>query len=62
MQMRTRIRAGALAATLIAVAAAPAVAQDFKGHTLVVGTWGGDIERLLRAHVAGPLEARPGPR
>ena len=38
----------------------PAVAQDYSGHTLVVGTWGGDIERLLREHVAGPLEAKTG--
>lgn len=38
----------------------PALAQDYSGHTLVVGTWGGDIERLLREHVAGPLEAKTG--
>ncbi|MET3927096.1 extracellular solute-binding protein [Devosia sp. 2618] len=38
----------------------PAFAQDYSGHTLVVGTWGGDIERLLREHVAGPLEASTG--
>lgn len=38
----------------------PAMAQDYSGHTLTVGTWGGDIERLLREHVAGPLEAKTG--
>lgn len=38
----------------------PAIAQDYSGHTLTVGTWGGDIERLLREHVAGPLEAATG--
>jgi putative spermidine/putrescine transport system substrate-binding protein len=38
----------------------PALAQDYSGRTLVVGTWGGDIERLLREHVAGPLEAKTG--
>lgn len=35
-------------------------AQDYAGKTLVVGTWGGDIERLLREHAAGPLEAATG--
>ncbi|WP_210529962.1 extracellular solute-binding protein [Rubellimicrobium arenae] len=45
-----------------AVAALPALAQDFAGQTLVVGTWGGDIERLLRTHVAEPLEAETGAR
>ena len=38
----------------------PAFAQDYSGRTLVVGTWGGDIERLLKEHVAGPLEAKTG--
>jgi putative spermidine/putrescine transport system substrate-binding protein len=36
------------------------MAQDYSGKTLVVGTWGGDIERLLREHAAAPLEARTG--
>jgi len=35
-------------------------AQDFTGQTLVVGTWGGDIERLLREHAAKPLEEKTG--
>lgn len=35
-------------------------AQDFTGKTLVVGTWGGDIERLLREHAAKPLEEKTG--
>ncbi|MCB1350913.1 MAG: extracellular solute-binding protein [Maritimibacter sp.] len=42
---------GALAAVWVT----GAVAQDFSGQTLVVGTWGGDIERLLREHAAEPL-------
>jgi putative spermidine/putrescine transport system substrate-binding protein len=37
-----------------------ASAQDFTGQTLVVGTWGGDIERLLREHAAKPLEEKTG--
>ena len=37
-----------------------AMAQDFAGKTLVVGTWGGDIERLLREHAAKPLEEATG--
>jgi putative spermidine/putrescine transport system substrate-binding protein len=37
-----------------------ASAQDFTGKTLVVGTWGGDIERLLREHAAKPLEEKTG--
>ncbi|MBU2959348.1 extracellular solute-binding protein [Citreicella sp. C3M06] len=37
-----------------------ATAQDFAGQTLVVGTWGGDIERLLREHAARPLEEKTG--
>lgn len=49
-----------LAGTIAATTALPALAQDFKGKTLVVGTWGGDIERLLREHVAKPLEEKTG--
>lgn len=55
--------AAALAATAIWAGAAggPSLAQDdFKGDTLVVGVWGGDIERLLRENVIGPLEAETG--
>lgn len=40
-----------LAALSLALSGA-ATAQDFTGQTLVVGTWGGDIERLLREHAA----------
>ncbi|MCC6146253.1 MAG: extracellular solute-binding protein [Anaerolineaceae bacterium] len=32
--------------------------QDFTGKTLVVGVWGGDIEKILREVVIPPLEAR----
>lgn len=32
--------------------------QDFTGKTLVVGVWGGDIEKILRDVVIPPLEAR----
>jgi putative spermidine/putrescine transport system substrate-binding protein len=35
-------------------------AQDFSGKTLVVGVWGGDIERLLRQNAAEPLEKETG--
>ncbi|MDJ1006578.1 MAG: extracellular solute-binding protein [Paracoccaceae bacterium] len=50
-----------MSAMVCAVAfGAAASAQDFSGQTLVVGTWGGDIERLLREHAAGPLEEMTG--
>lgn len=48
-------------AALLALAA-PLHAQDHAGQTLIVGTWGGDIERLLREHAAGPLEEQTGAR
>ncbi len=32
--------------------------KDFSGQTLVVGVWGGDIEKMLREIVIPPLEAR----
>jgi putative spermidine/putrescine transport system substrate-binding protein len=51
---------GLAAASALALAAVPATAQEFAGETLVVGVWGGDIERLLREHVIGPLEAETG--
>ncbi len=59
MMMKTMqmTMAALMAGTMLAGAAQ---AQDFAGKTLVVGTWGGDIERLLREHVAGPLEAETG--
>jgi len=56
-----------LLATLMATAVAagigagPGLAQDdFSGKTLVVGVWGGDIERLIREFVITPLEAETG--
>ena len=56
----------AVAATVIAASvAAPALveaarAETYAGKTLVVGVWGGDIERLIRAHVVEPLEKATG--
>lgn len=63
--MRDTLSRRAIAAALAASIAlpammAPAFAQDFKGKTLVVGVWGGDIERLLRQNVVDPLEAETG--
>lgn len=55
-----RISLAAISAAVCLGVGLPALAQDYTGHTLVVGTWGGDIERLLREHVAGPLEAKTG--
>lgn len=49
-----------LQACAMMIAASAVSAQDYSGKTLVVGTWGGDIERLLREHAAGPLEAATG--
>lgn len=40
------------------LATGAAMAQDFSGQTLIVGTWGGDIERLLKEHAAKPLEEK----
>lgn len=54
------LKAALIAGTVLSAMIAPAIAQDFAGKTLIVGTWGGDIERLLREHVAGPLEAETG--
>jgi putative spermidine/putrescine transport system substrate-binding protein len=51
-----------LAVAMLSTVATVAAAQDFAGETLVVGTWGGDIERLLRENVAGPLEEATGAR
>lgn len=42
------------------LATGAAMAQDFSGQTLIVGTWGGDIERLLKEHAAKPLEEKTG--
>ncbi|MBS1168490.1 MAG: 2-aminoethylphosphonate transporter substrate-binding protein [Proteobacteria bacterium] len=56
----SRAAAACLAATMLVTAGLPAVAEDFKGKTLVVGTWGGDIERLLRQNAAEPLEKETG--
>ncbi|WP_172328249.1 extracellular solute-binding protein [Mangrovicoccus sp. HB161399] len=55
---RTFIRATLAAGAVIAAGAAGA--QDYSGKTLVVGTWGGDIERLLKEHAAKPLEEKTG--
>jgi putative spermidine/putrescine transport system substrate-binding protein len=54
--------AGRLAlALVVAVGLCRSVAaDDFSGKTLVVGVWGGDIERLIRAHVVTPLEQQTG--
>ncbi|MDB5505565.1 MAG: hypothetical protein JWR75_203 [Devosia sp.] len=49
-----------LCAVMAATSLTPVLAQDFTGQTLVVGVWGGDIERLLRENVIGPLEAETG--
>ncbi|GHA10078.1 ABC transporter substrate-binding protein [Devosia pacifica] len=49
-----------LGAALGSTSLMPAMAQDFSGQTLVVGVWGGDIERLLRENVIGPLEEETG--
>lgn len=49
-----------VAAALTAPGAFPAEAQDYAGKTLVVGVWGGDIERLIREHVIAPLEKETG--
>lgn len=57
-----RSMAAALTASAIIAVATEATAQDYAGKTLVVGTWGGDIERLLRENVAGPLEEATGAR
>jgi len=50
----------AVAAAFALLAAGPAAAQSDAGKTLVVGVWGGDIERLIRAHVVAPLEQQTG--
>ena len=56
-----RLAASLLATSLMTtMIAAPVMAQDFKGKTLVVGVWGGDIERLLRKNVVEPLEKETG--
>jgi putative spermidine/putrescine transport system substrate-binding protein len=57
-----RVAAMALAASLAAIwGPGPVAAEDsFTGKTLVVGVWGGDIERLLRQNVVGPLEKETG--
>lgn len=61
-KLKTTTACGLVATALFATGMAPAMAQDFAGRTLVVGVWGGDIERLLREHVVGPLEAETGAR
>ncbi len=49
-----------LAGAIVLPATSAIAADDYAGHTLVVGVWGGDIERLLRENVAGPLEEETG--
>ncbi len=58
--MKTRTRTCQVTAALLLCMAGPGLAQDYAGKTLVVGTWGGDIERLLREHAAAPLEKETG--
>lgn len=58
MTKRMHVWAAALLVGTTMIGAASA--QDFTGQTLVVGTWGGDIERLLREHAAKPLEEKTG--
>jgi putative spermidine/putrescine transport system substrate-binding protein len=51
------------AIAVLALAAWPlpsATAADESGKTLVVGVWGGDIERLIREHVVAKLEQQTG--
>ena len=58
MTLKTLLMAGT---TATAVLASPVHADGtYEGHTLVVGVWGGDIERLLRENAAEPLEAETG--
>lgn len=59
MNTHWKLAAGT-ALTCLALGAATASAQDYEGKTLIVGTWGGDIERLLKEHAAAPLEAATG--
>ena len=58
--MGMNLKLGCGVAALGLALSSAAVAQDYAGKTLVVGTWGGDIERLLREHAAGPLEEKTG--
>lgn len=54
------LKNSAISAVLFGLLVTGATAQDFSGQTLVVGTWGGDIERLLREHAAEPLMEKTG--
>ncbi|MEM8550780.1 MAG: extracellular solute-binding protein [Pseudomonadota bacterium] len=64
--MRTPLKfpmyAAIAGAAALAGLTSSSIAQDkpFEGQTLVVGVWGGDIERLLRENVVGPLEEETG--
>ncbi|TPW33189.1 extracellular solute-binding protein [Martelella alba] len=49
-----------LAGTIGLSAVSAFAAEDYSGHTLVVGVWGGDIERLLRENAADPIEKETG--
>ncbi|WP_176084759.1 extracellular solute-binding protein [Martelella sp. HB161492] len=56
--LKSLVIVGAASAALVGQSAF--ADQDFKGKTLVVGVWGGDIEKLIRDHVVGPLEQETG--
>ncbi|WP_424930303.1 extracellular solute-binding protein [Amaricoccus tamworthensis] len=58
--MKTCWKTACSVASIGLVLGGASFAQDYAGETLVVGTWGGDIERLLREHAAGPLEEATG--
>jgi putative spermidine/putrescine transport system substrate-binding protein len=57
---RRAIAALMASALAVGLAMAPGAAQDFQGKTLVVGVWGGDIERLIRQFAVDPLEKETG--
>jgi putative spermidine/putrescine transport system substrate-binding protein len=59
--MLARTAVAAVLSGLVAGATVlPSFAEDFAGKTLVVGVWGGDIERLLRQNAVEPLEKETG--
>jgi len=60
--MWLRVFVGGLGVAAASMLLVPVIAQDFSGQTLVVGTWGGGIEKLLRENVATPLEKETGAR
>ena len=58
--MLKKLSTALLAGAIGLPAAGAFAADDYSGHTLVVGVWGGDIERLLRENVAEPIEEETG--